>query len=403
MVMAPPPLLLLFFFFLFFSVPATSKTLPSDVAALRAFKDSISPSSINPWSCLASWNFASDPCRPETPSHFTCGLVCSPAGRVVSITLDPAGYSGRLDPPARSLAPLSLLAHLDLFDNSFHGPVPDLSSLRSLQTLVLASNSFSGALPPRLLPSSLQTLDLSRNSLTGPIPAGLALPNLATLDLSFNRLSGPLPTSLPPNLVALSLRGNSIAGSLARPTFERLTRLEIVELGANRLEGKLEAWFFLLPSLQQVDLANNSLTALEARRPPGGAAGSGGQLVAVDLSFNRIAGALPAELAEYPALAALSARGNRLTGQIPWQYRWSKKGAPFRRLFLDGNFLNGKVPDGFLAPEGEMAGSFGDNCLESCPASVPLCSPVQKPDWLCKQVYRLGQRTRRPSPTPGMQ
>lgn len=397
MVMAPPPLLILLFFF-FFSVPATSKTLPSDVAALRAFKDSISPSSINPWSCLASWNFTSDPCRPETPSHFTCGIVCSSAGRIVSITLDPAGYSARLDTPA-----LPLLAHLDLFDNSFYGPVPDLSSLRSLQTLVLASNSFSGAVPPAL-PSSLQTLDLSRNSLTGPIPAGLALPNLATLDLSFNRLSGPLPSSLPPNLVALSLRGNSIAGSIARPTFERLKRLEVVELGANRLEGKLEAWFFLLPSLQQVDLANNSLTAVEARRP-GGAAGSGGQLVAVDLSFNRIAGALPAELAEYPALAALSARGNRLTGQIPWQYRWSKKGAPFRRLFLDGNFLNGKVPDGFLAPQqGEMmAGSFGDNCLESCPGSVPLCSPVQKPDWLCKQVYRIGQkRPRKPSPTPGV-
>ncbi|KAJ0977722.1 hypothetical protein J5N97_013196 [Dioscorea zingiberensis] len=70
----------------------------------------------------------------------------------------------------------------------------------------------------------------------------------------------------------------------------------------------------------------------------------------------------PAVFAAFPAQAALSVRHNRLRGGIPVM----KKVTSFWRLFLDGNFLNGRVPAGFLgtgavASAGEgLTGSFGD-------------------------------------------
>lgn len=71
---------------------------------------------------------------------------------------------------------------------------------------------------------------------------------------------------------------------------------------------------------------------------------------------------------------------NRLKGVIPSEY------SRFKRLFLDGNFLKGKVPKGFFSTS-VVAGSFGDNCLEACPSVIPLCAPAQKPPSLCKETY----------------
>ncbi|KAG1363331.1 receptor like protein 30 [Cocos nucifera] len=373
--------------------PAGAVTAPSDVAALAAFKAAISPASITPSSCLASWNFSSDPCRPG-PSHFLCGLTCTTTGggatatdRVTAVALDPAGYSGTLTP---LLSQLSLLEHLELSDNAFHGPIP--ASLPSLQTLILSSNSFSGPIPSSISNlSSLEILDLSRNPLTGPIPQFWgSMSALRTLDLSFDRLYGNLPQAMPPNLVNLALRGNSLSGSIKRATFAPLRALEVVELAANRLEGKLEGWFFLLPSLQQVDLANNSFSVVEVGSPS-----QGQRLVAVDLGFNRIEGQLPAALAGFPALAALTLRHNRLRGTIPSEYAGAKEGVPFRRLFLDGNFLTGMVPAALLGSR-ELVGSLGDNCLEGCPSAAALCSPPQKPKAVCKQGYGVHGRPRWP-------
>lgn len=376
--------------------PAGAVTAPSDVAALAAFKAAISPASITPSSCLASWNFSSDPCSPG-PSHFLCGLTCTTAGsgatatatnRIAAIALDPAGYSGTL---TLLLSKLSLLAHLELSNNAFHGPIP-ASLPSSLQTLVLYSNSFSGTIPSSISKlSSLQILDLSRNSLTGTIPVFWgSMSSLRTLDLSYNRLYGNLPPTMPPNLVSLALRGNSLSGTIQKASFAPLRALEVVELAANRLEGKLEGWFFLLPSLQQVDLANNSLSVVEV-----GPSSPGQSLVAVDLGFNRIEGQLPAALAGFPALAALTLRHNRLRGTIPSEYAGAKKGVPFQRLFLDGNFLTGTVPAGLLK-SGDLVGSLGDNCLEGCPPAAALCSTPQKPKAVCKKGNGVDGRSQRP-------
>ncbi|OMO63288.1 hypothetical protein COLO4_32606 [Corchorus olitorius] len=359
---------------------AQALTSPQDISALKAFKASIKPSSIPSWSCLASWDFSVDPCAIPRRTHFTCAVTCSPdSTRVTQITLDPAGYSGQLTP---LVSQLTQLITLDLSDNNFFGPIPSsISSLHSLQSLTLKSNSFSGSIPDSVTTlKSLEFIDLSHNSLSGPLPKTLnSLSSLTRLDLSYNKLTGFLP-KLPRNLLELAIRGNSLSGYLSKACFDGLTQLEVVELSENSLAGTLEAWFFHLPSLQQVDLANNSFTRVEISKPPGG----NSDLVAVNLGFNKIEGNVPANFADYPLLSSLSLRYNRLRGAIPLEF--SKK-TSLRRLFLDGNFLIGKPPSGFFAGSTSVSGSLGDNCLQGCPGSSQLCTPSQKSYAVCKQAY----------------
>ncbi|KAL6964038.1 hypothetical protein U1Q18_035091 [Sarracenia purpurea var. burkii] len=357
-------------------------TLPSDIAALQAFKSSINPTTIPRFSCLASWNFSSDPCSPPRVTHFTCAVTCSSTGdhyRVTQITLDPAGYSAVLSPLISQLTHLSIL---DLSENNFSGPIPSsLSSLPNLQSLVLHSNSFSGSIPPSITNLvSLKSLDLSRNSLSGFLPNSLSsLTSLRSLDFSFNKLTGSIPR-LPTNLLELAMKANSLSGSLDKSSFDGLTQLEVVELGENSLAGAVEAWFFLLPALQQVDLANNSLTRIEIWQPRT----LESDLVAVDLSFNRLEGYLPTNLSGYPFLSSLSLRYNRFRGPIPLEF--SKK-ERLKRLFLDGNFLNGTPPKEFFSGDTLVSGSLGDNCLQNCPVSSQLCLKSQKPTSICRQAY----------------
>ncbi|PIN10345.1 hypothetical protein CDL12_17063 [Handroanthus impetiginosus] len=350
-----------FILLLIYSISASlsvhSATSPADVAALRAFKSAVKPASVPPASCLGTWNFSADPCAVPRVTHFTCGVTCA-ENRVVQLTLDSQGYAGTLTP---LISKLTQLITLDL------GPIPhSISSLPNLKTLILRVNSFSGIIPPSIAAlRSLVTLDLSRNSLTGALPNLVSLTGLTRLDLSYNKLSGSLP-QLPPNLNELALKANSLSGSLTKSSFNGLTRLMVVELSENSFTGTVEPWFFLLPSLQQVDLAKNTFTSVAVSKPP---ANSNTELVAVDLSYNQIEGFLPANFAEYPMLRSLALSYNRFRGPIPWQY--SKKGSSLRRLYLDGNYLNG----------------MGDNCLRSCPSYSELCLKSQKAASICQQAY----------------
>ncbi|XP_022988811.1 probable LRR receptor-like serine/threonine-protein kinase IRK [Cucurbita maxima] len=368
---------------------AHSLTSPSDLSALKSFKSAIKPSSIPPWSCLASWNFSVDPCALPRRTSFSCGLLCNPAAtRITQLTLDPAGYSGTLSP---LLSRLTQLTVLDLADNSFSGLIPSaISSLSNLQILILRSNSFTGAIPPSISNlKSLESLDLSHNSLAGNLPKSLVfLSALRRLDLSFNRLTGSIP-KLPPNLLELALKRNSLSGYLEKSSFLESTQLEVIELSENSLAGTSPAWFFLLPSVQQINLANNSLTRVEISP----AAATGSDLVAVDLGFNRIEGNVPVNFASYPALSALSLRYNRLRGTIPLEFSQMKT---MKRLYLDGNFLTGKPPAEFFFGGDPVSGSLGDNCLQGCPQSSHLCAPSQKPNAVCKEAYGSGRGKGKP-------
>ncbi|XVF84595.1 hypothetical protein PTKIN_Ptkin17bG0049900 [Pterospermum kingtungense] len=93
---------------------------------------------------------------------------------------------------------LTILACLDLSNNSFHGRIPEeIQILTSLRVLNLSQNSFSGHIPLGLENlKDTESLDLSRNNLSGKIPPQLAsLTFLAALNLSCNQLEGSIPQS----------------------------------------------------------------------------------------------------------------------------------------------------------------------------------------------------------------
>ncbi|KAL3621130.1 hypothetical protein CASFOL_036042 [Castilleja foliolosa] len=381
MMTKPKPNFSTIFIFLILSLSSSpqihSATFPGDIAALRALKSAVKPSSIPATSCLATWNFAAaDPCAVLKVTYFTCGITCS-AGRVVQITLDSQGYAGTLTP---LISKLTQLINLDLGENRFYGQIPSsISYLPNLQNLILGSNSFNGSVPQSISNlRSLETLDISKNSLSGSIPNLHKLASLTRLDLSYNKLTGSIPR-LPPNLHELALRGNSLSGLLTQSVFSGLTQLMVVELSENSLDGKLEPWFFLLPSLQQVDLSNNSFNLVSVTKSPSS------ELVAVDLSYNKIEGYLPVGFSGYPVLRSLSLSYNRFRGPIPREYR--KNRSPLRRLYLDGNFLNGSPPEGFFSDKDPVLGSLGDNCLQRCPKTSNLCSESQKSASICQQAY----------------
>ncbi|EPS62359.1 hypothetical protein M569_12432, partial [Genlisea aurea] len=348
-----------------------------DVSGLRAFKSALKPGSVPLASCLATWDFSGDPCAAPRITSFTCGITCSD-GRVVQLTLDSQGYSGELSP---AISELTHLEALDLGENDFHGPIPEsISSLSNLRTLILSRNSFSGAISPSIAAiRSLETLDLSRNSLAGRIPPELkSLSGLTRLDLSYNNLSGPLP-ELPKNLNELALKANSLSGPLSESSFHELSQLMVLELSENSFTGVLGSWIFRLPSLQQIDLASNSFTAVDVGAEPNG------QLVAVDLSRNKIEGFLTENFARFTTLRSLSLSCNQFRGPIPSEY--GRKGLGLQRLYLDGNYLNGSPPVAFFSGDGTLSGSLGDNCLRRCPTSSELCLKSQKPVKICQLAY----------------
>ncbi|KAK1618522.1 hypothetical protein QYE76_024039 [Lolium multiflorum] len=381
------------------SAPAT---FPGDRAALASLKSAVDAATIPASSCLASWDFAHDPC-----TAFPCGLHCytppnSSYQRVAGVALDPAGYSGTL--PSSVLASLSFLQSLTLRGNRFHGALPTATPLPpSLRFLDLSGNAFSGEIPGSLFTpaSSLQELDLSHNAFTGPVPPQVAslgaltqmdlqnngltgsLPgmgkmrSLAYVDVSGNALSGSLLDALPPQVVSVVASNNSLSGPLQAAAFRALSAMKLLDLTGNAVTGAVPGAAFEHPALEQLGLGSNQLGAVEEASD----GGASSQLVAVDLSGNRIAGKLPRCLAAMPRLTRVGLDRNRFVGGVPDTYaaRVSEEEAtggkvPFQKLTLQGNYLCGALPSQLRQiKEGSAVVSLADNCLLECPRQFFFC------------------------------
>ncbi|KAJ6755644.1 LEUCINE-RICH REPEAT RECEPTOR PROTEIN KINASE EMS1-LIKE-RELATED, partial [Salix purpurea] len=166
------------------------------------------------------------------------------------------------------------------------GYLPEFQSGSQLETLLLAGTSFSGNC------TLLISLDLGSNRLYGPIPESIfRLPNLQTLDLHGNFFRGTVNVGLlrSRSLFAFQLNGNNLSvignsnDSVSLPKFQILglqgcnlsgefpsflhgqNHLEFVELGENKIEGRIPKWFMNLgtETLWHLDLFGNFLTGFE--------------------------------------------------------------------------------------------------------------------------------------------
>ena len=183
----------------------------------------------------------------------------------------------------------------------------------------------------------LELLDLHGNILQA-LPMGLRrLERLTSLNLSHNRLENPVldVISQIPSLRELKLGNNSLAGSLPSSICE-LTQLEVLDLQANRFLALPEA-FCELASLKSLNVSGNQLTALPmealqrlrltdldasnnmiiASLFPLGSVSGHPTLQNLNLANNSLAALTFSETLELPQLKTLNLTNNHLTALPP--------------------------------------------------------------------------------------
>lgn len=200
------------------------------------------------------------------------------------------------------------------FNQLLHGSLPEFSQNNALRRVVLGSTNFSGKLPPSIGNlRNLSILDLSNCQFDGTLPSSMGqLTQLVLVDLSNNKFFSPIPSfKMSKNLTEIVLSHNSLTGAITSSHWEGLTKLLVVDLRNNLLNGSIPPSLFALPSLKEVQL-----------------------------SFNRFDGPLPEfQNTSTSLLEILDLSGNSLTGPIPMSIFYLKK---LSILSLSFNKLNGR-------------------------------------------------------------
>lgn len=190
----------------------------------------------------------------------------------------------------------SSLVSLSLSNTGLQGNLSsDILSLPNLQKLDLSFNELSGNIPNvygNL--NKLEYLELSSNNLTGQVPSSLFnLPHLSLLDLSYNKLVGPIPIEI-----------------------TKRSKLSIVGLSDNMLNGTIPHWCYSLPSLLELYLSNNNLTAFIGEF-------STYSLEYLYLSNNNLHGHFPISIFQLQNLTMLALSSTNLSGAVDF-HQFSK-------------------------------------------------------------------------------
>ncbi|KZV58765.1 Leucine-rich repeat protein kinase family protein [Dorcoceras hygrometricum] len=186
------------------------------------------------------------------------------------------------------LTKLSSLQKLSLVSLGVWGQLPEkINRLRSLEVLNISSNFIYGDIPPSVSSyQSLKSLVLSNNLINGSVPDLSALSVLEELDLSSNSL-GPKFPSLGSNLVSVLIGNNSLESEIPQD-FNKMNRLQVLDLSSNSIIGSIPSFLFSMPSIQYITLAKNQLSGTLAAD-----VSCNINLKYVDISNNLLTGKLP--------------------------------------------------------------------------------------------------------------
>ena len=214
-----------------------------------------------------------------------------------------------------SLPNLTRLWWLGLLMNSFSDKIPTLiSSLTELVELYLDNNKLEGEIPASFNNLvSLKRLELQSNKLTCKFPKLGSLKKFSFLDASNNAIFGKIPWVFPSSLVQISMRNNSLEGTIIPENFRTLGYLQVINIIHNRLSGSVPSLLYDLLSLQQLTLSFNLFSSVQAPA----SLGTQSELIAINLSNNKLRGFLPLFMALMPRLSALSWENNKFTGMMP--------------------------------------------------------------------------------------
>ncbi|THG16897.1 hypothetical protein TEA_025620 [Camellia sinensis var. sinensis] len=278
-------------------------TDPSEVSALIAIKSNlVDPKHLKNWNkgdpCTSPWRgvLCFDSVMTDGYLHVQeldfmwndlTGSIPKEIGNIASLELLLLSGNKLSGSIPNELGYLSKLIILQIDLNQISGPLPDsFSNLSSIEHLHLNNNSISGQIPRQLSNlSTLRHLLVDNNNLTGYLPSEFSnFPNLSILQLDNNNFNGAeIPVSYGNflKLVKLSLRNCSLQGNV--PDLSRIPKLSYLDLSHNRLTGSIPSnqlsqnmttidlsnnqlngsipeSFLSLPSLQKLDLENNSLS-----------------------------------------------------------------------------------------------------------------------------------------------
>ncbi|CAA6670791.1 unnamed protein product [Spirodela intermedia] len=234
-----------------------------------------------------------------------------------SVDLSGNNFTGRV--AGSFLRPCNRLVSLNISRNSISGGVFPFSP--SLQTLDMSRNEISDE--DLLLFSlsagcrSLNYLNISDNKLQGRLNAvSPSCKNLSVVDLSFNLLSGELPMDfmqLPPaSLTEIHLAHNNFSGDFSEFQFGTCGNLTALDLSHNGLAGGVPRSLGNCRRLHRLDLSFNRFSG----EIPPELAGICGTLVELDLSDNKLTGGLPAAFSSCTSLQSLDIGDNQLSGDF---------------------------------------------------------------------------------------
>ncbi|KAH9723391.1 putative leucine-rich repeat receptor-like serine/threonine-protein kinase [Citrus sinensis] len=272
-----------------------------------------------------NWNFSVDPCSgkegwaDQNPvkgfenavtcnCSFSNGTIC----HVVSISLLVNRLRG---PIPRAFANISTLTSLAIEYNHFSGVLPpELGNLPRLERILLGSNNFTGELPETFaMLVTLKDLVIQASGLVGPIPSGIAsLSKLTDLRISdLNGTEAPFPPlDKMKKMKTLILRSCNVSGKL--PDYLGLmTSLKVLDVSFNKLNGAIPSTFMGLLDVDYIYLTGNLLTGTI----PPWMLQKGDR---VDLSYNSFTAGSSETSCQYRSvnLFASSSKGNNSTGIV---------------------------------------------------------------------------------------
>ncbi|XP_025793158.1 receptor-like protein 2 [Panicum hallii] len=258
-----------------------------------------------------SWRNGTDCCKWE-------GITCNGRGAVMEVSLAYRSLEGSISP---SLGKLTSLLRLNLSYNSLSGNLPsELLSSGSITVLDLSFNRLSGALQephPSITEQPLQTLNISSNLFTGEFPSTMweKTRNLIAINASNNSFQGWIPSSFCINstsVALLDLSFNQFSGSIPAG-MGKCSALRVLKAGHSHLSGLLPDELFNATSLEYLSFPNNRLQGLL----DGAQIMKLRNLVNLDLGGNRLNGKIPESIGQLKRLEGLHLNNNNMFGELP--------------------------------------------------------------------------------------